>query len=51
MLDNHIYDSIRKGRKMRIEHIALNVPDPDTMAAWYVANLQMQIIRQTAPIF
>jgi glyoxylase I family protein len=32
---------------MRLEHIALNVPDPDAMAAWYVAHLHMQIIRHS----
>ncbi len=30
---------------MRLEHVALNVPDPDAMAAWYVTNLYMQIVR------
>jgi glyoxylase I family protein len=38
-----------KGVSMRLEHVALNVPDPDAMANWYVAHLYMQIIRH-APV-
>lgn len=36
---------------LSIEHIACNVSDPAAMAAWYVANLGMRIVRQspTAP--
>lgn len=30
---------------MKIEHFALNVPDPRAMADWYVAHLGMTIIR------
>lgn len=30
---------------MRIEHIALNVPDPVAMAEWYCRNLGMTIAR------
>jgi glyoxylase I family protein len=30
---------------MRLEHVAINVADPDAMATWYVANLGMQIVR------
>ena len=30
---------------MKIEHFALNVPDPRAMADWYVANLGMTIAR------
>lgn len=30
---------------MHIEHVALNVEDPDAMAQWYVANLGMRIAR------
>lgn len=30
---------------MRLEHVALNVADPDAMARWYVAHLGMQIAR------
>ena len=32
---------------MKIEHIALNVPDPAAIADWYVANLGMRIVRQS----
>ncbi len=32
---------------MRLEHIAINVPDPDGMAEWYVANLGMRVLRHT----
>lgn len=30
---------------MRLEHVALNVSDPDAMAQWYTAHLGMQIVR------
>ena len=37
---------------MKIEHIALNVPDPAAIADWYVANLGMQVVRQSgAPTY
>lgn len=31
---------------MHIEHMALNVPDPVKMAAWYVQHLGMRILRK-----
>lgn len=33
---------------LNLEHIALNVADPAAMAAWYVKNLGMRIVRQSA---
>ncbi len=30
---------------MRLEHIAFNVSDPAALAAWYVANFDMKIVR------
>ena len=33
---------------MRLEHIAFNVADPAGLAAWYCANLDMQIVRSFA---
>jgi catechol 2,3-dioxygenase-like lactoylglutathione lyase family enzyme len=33
--------------KLNVEHVALNVPDPAAMAAWYVRNLGMRIVRQS----
>ena len=30
---------------MRLEHIAFNVNDPAALAAWYVANLDMELVR------
>ena len=33
---------------MRLEHIAFNVSDPAGLADWYVANLDMQIVRSVA---
>ncbi len=30
---------------MRLEHIAFNVREPAALAAWYVANLEMEIVR------
>ena len=32
---------------MKIEHVALNVPDPVKAAEWYVKHLGMQIIRSS----
>jgi glyoxylase I family protein len=32
---------------MKIEHLALNVADPASMAAWYVAHLGMAIVRSS----
>src|SRR5712692_10059930 len=31
---------------MDIEHIALNVPDPVRMAAWYVEHLALRVLRK-----
>ena len=31
---------------LRVEHIAWNVSDPVAMAAWYVANLGMRVVRK-----
>jgi catechol 2,3-dioxygenase-like lactoylglutathione lyase family enzyme len=33
---------------MRLEHIAFNVNDPAALAAWYVANLDMVLVRSFA---
>jgi glyoxylase I family protein len=33
--------------KLNVEHVALNVPEPAAMAAWYVENLGMRIVRQS----
>jgi glyoxylase I family protein len=30
---------------MRLEHVAINVPDPDAMAEWYVRNLGLRVVR------
>ena len=32
---------------MKIEHLALNVADPASMAAWYVEHLGMEIVRSS----
>lgn len=34
---------------MKIEHVAMNVPDPSAIAEWYVANMGMQVVRQSGP--
>ena len=34
---------------MRIEHVALNVPDPVAMAEWYATNLGMKVARESGP--
>ncbi len=31
---------------MKIEHFAINVADPDAMAAWYEAHMGMKIVRK-----
>jgi glyoxylase I family protein len=31
---------------MDIEHIALNVPDPVRMAAWYIEHLDLRVLRK-----
>lgn len=31
---------------MKIEHFAINVPEPQAMADWYVRNLGMNIVKQ-----
>ena len=31
---------------MQIEHLALNVPDPVRMAAWYCTHLGMRVLRK-----
>jgi glyoxylase I family protein len=35
--------------ELRVEHIALNVPDPTAMAAWYCEHLEMKVARQGDP--
>lgn len=35
--------------RLKVEHIALNVEDPVAMAAWYVSNLGMRIVREGPP--
>ncbi|MDB5264352.1 MAG: ribosomal protein, partial [Adhaeribacter sp.] len=32
---------------MKLEHFALNVENPIAMAAWYVNNLGLRVVRQT----
>ncbi|MGA9362758.1 MAG: VOC family protein [Bacteroidota bacterium] len=34
---------------IRPEHLALNVPDPQRMAKWYVENLGMKVMRKGTP--
>lgn len=34
---------------MKIEHIGLNVKDPQASATWYVENLGMRILKQGGP--
>jgi glyoxylase I family protein len=39
-----------RSNRIRIEHIALNVDDPASMASWYCENLGMNIVMKgTAP--
>ncbi len=42
---------LERGKGFRIEHVALNVKEPVTMAEWYCQNLGMSIIRKgPAPV-
>jgi glyoxylase I family protein len=34
---------------MKIEHVALQVPDPIELAEWYVTNLGMRVVRSFGP--
>ncbi|MFB3890706.1 MAG: VOC family protein [Phycisphaerae bacterium] len=34
---------------MKIEHVALNVPDARAMAAWYIQHLGLEVVRQGGP--
>jgi glyoxylase I family protein len=34
---------------IRLEHVAINVEDPEEMAKWYCKNLGMKILRQGPP--
>lgn len=34
--------------ELNVEHVALNVPEPAAMAAWYVRNLGMRIVRESS---
>ncbi len=34
---------------MKIEHLALQVPDPVSAAEWYTRNLGLRIVRQSGP--
>jgi glyoxylase I family protein len=33
---------------LKLEHVALNIPDPINAAKWYVEHLEMQIVKATA---
>ena len=44
--DRLVTTNIIRGKKMRIEHIAINVYDPVAMAKWYCENLGMKIVRK-----
>src|SRR5687767_15896611 len=39
-------NEIRVENPMHLEHMALNVPDPVAMAAWYVKHLGMRVLRK-----
>lgn len=38
-----------KSGGLRFEHLALNVADPQSMANWYVENLEMKVVRESGP--
>ncbi|MGD8500221.1 MAG: VOC family protein, partial [Phycisphaerales bacterium] len=35
--------------RIRLEHVAINVENPEEMAKWYCTNLGMKIVRQGPP--
>lgn len=37
----------RKGNRIRLEHVALNVKEPVKMAQWYVDHLDMKVLRES----
>ncbi len=41
-------NSVRKNR-IRLEHVAINVEDPVSMAKWYGQNLGMKLVRKGPP--
>ena len=41
-------NTVRKNR-IRLEHVAINVEDPVSMAKWYVKNLGMKLVRKGPP--
>jgi glyoxylase I family protein len=38
-----------EGNRIRLEHIAINVEDPVSMAKWYGHNLGMKVVRKGPP--
>ena len=42
------HNTVRKNR-IRLEHVAINVEDPVSMAKWYVKNLGMKLVRKGPP--
>ena len=33
---------------MKLEHVALNVPDPQAAAAWYAENLNLRVVKASS---
>ena len=42
------HNTVRKNR-IRLEHVAINVEDPVSMAKWYGKNLGMKLVRKGPP--
>lgn len=42
-------DPMLAAGKMRLEHIAWNIPDPQAQCSWYCRNLQMKVLRSGPP--
>lgn len=38
-----------RGNRIRLEHVAINVEDPVSMAKWYGKNLGMKLVRKGPP--
>lgn len=43
------HQAMDNGNRIRLEHVAINVENPEAMAKWYCENLGMKILRKGPP--
>lgn len=43
------HQTINNTNRLRLEHVAINVKDPEVMAKWYCENLGMKILKKGPP--